>query len=183
MRHLDRILSPTIFSTPTNRRIFRGMVYVTDTESWQRIFQLMSEKSRWDLPDADVAAYLTRSFDFIVDFLRRVEESEPYCARPVGRRRRCGWRSAYGALRCGTAARSWWRPKRSGISACRAQACDLRRALPSPLYPLAGAPQQLIHLARVGLARLISSSRADEHAEQFLLAREVALATPRTVRR
>ena len=34
--HLDRILSPTIFSTPTNRRIFRGMVYVTDTESWQR---------------------------------------------------------------------------------------------------------------------------------------------------
>ena len=29
--HLDRILSPTIFSTPTNRRIFRGMVYVTDT--------------------------------------------------------------------------------------------------------------------------------------------------------
>jgi hypothetical protein len=61
--HLDRILSPTIFSTPTNRRIFRGMVYVTDTESWQRIFQLMSEKSRWDLADADVGAYLTRSFD------------------------------------------------------------------------------------------------------------------------
>src|SRR6266513_5411087 len=50
--HLDRILSPTIFSTSTNRRIFRGMVYVADTESWQRIFQLMSEKSRWDLPDA-----------------------------------------------------------------------------------------------------------------------------------
>jgi hypothetical protein len=82
--HLDRILSPTIFSTSTNRRIFRGMVYVTDTESWQRIFQLMSEKSRWDLPDADVGAYLTRSFDFIVDFLRRVEESEPYTLDPSG---------------------------------------------------------------------------------------------------
>ena len=51
---LDRILSPTIFSTPTNRRIFRGMVYVTDTESWQRIFALMSEKSRWDLPERQV---------------------------------------------------------------------------------------------------------------------------------
>jgi hypothetical protein len=46
--HLDRILSPTLFSTPTNRRIFRGMVYVTDTESWQRIFQVMLENSRWD---------------------------------------------------------------------------------------------------------------------------------------
>jgi hypothetical protein len=82
--HLDRILSPTIFSTPTNRRIFRGMVYVTDTESWQRIFQLMSERSRWDLPDADVDAYLARSFDYIVDFLRRVERSEPYRLDPSG---------------------------------------------------------------------------------------------------
>ena len=82
--HLDRILSPTIFSTPTNRRIFRGMVYVTDTESWQRIFQLMSEKSRWDLPDSDVGAYITRSFDFIVDFLCRVESSDPYTLDPSG---------------------------------------------------------------------------------------------------
>ena len=82
--HLDRILSPTIFSTPTNRRIFRGMVYVTDTESWQRIFQLMSEKSRWDLPETDVGAYLTRSFDYVVDFLRRVEASEPYRLDPSG---------------------------------------------------------------------------------------------------
>jgi hypothetical protein len=82
--HLDRILSPTIFSTPTNRRIFRGMVYVTDTESWQRIFHLMSEKSRWDLPDASVGAYLTRSFDFVIDFLRRVEQSEPYALDPSG---------------------------------------------------------------------------------------------------
>jgi len=82
--HLDRILSPTIFSTPTNRRIFRGMVYVTDTESWQRIFQLMSEKSRWDLPETDVGAYLTRSFDYVIDFLRRVEDSEPYRLDPSG---------------------------------------------------------------------------------------------------
>jgi hypothetical protein len=38
--HLDRILSPTIFSTSTNRRIFRGMVVAADMESWQRVFQL-----------------------------------------------------------------------------------------------------------------------------------------------
>ena len=52
--HLDRILSPTIFSTPTNRRIFRGMVIVADNEGWQRTFQLMTENSRWDLPDVEV---------------------------------------------------------------------------------------------------------------------------------
>jgi hypothetical protein len=82
--HLDRILSPTIFSTQTNRRLFRGMVYVTDTESWQRIFQLAAENSRWDLTDPDVARYMERSYDFIIDFLRRVDYSEPYSLDPAG---------------------------------------------------------------------------------------------------
>ena len=82
--HLDRILSPTIFSTQTNRRLFRGMVYVTDNESWQRIFQLMSAKSRWDLPNSDVARYLERSYDFILDLFNRLEASEPYALDPSG---------------------------------------------------------------------------------------------------
>jgi Zinc dependent phospholipase C len=82
--HLDRILSPTIFSTPTNRRIFRGMVYVADTESWQRIFHMVAEKSRWDLPDADVVAYMARSFDFIVDLLTRLGSAEPLKLDPAG---------------------------------------------------------------------------------------------------
>jgi len=82
--HLDRILSPTIFSTPTNRRIFRGMVRVTDAESWQRIFTLLAEKSRWDLAERDVESYLTRSFDYVIDFLRRMDGSEPYAHDPSG---------------------------------------------------------------------------------------------------
>jgi hypothetical protein len=82
--HLDRILSPTIFSTRTNRRIFRGMVYVTDTESWQRIFQMVSEKSRWDLAQQDVGAYMARSYDYIVDFFNRFDSAEPYLLDPSG---------------------------------------------------------------------------------------------------
>jgi hypothetical protein len=81
---LDRILSPTIFSTPTNRRIFRGMVVVADSESWQRIFQLMTENSRWDLEDAAVERYVDRSFNYILDFLRRIDSSEPYKLDPSG---------------------------------------------------------------------------------------------------
>jgi hypothetical protein len=81
---LDKVLSPTIFSTPTNRRIFRGMVVVADSESWQRIFKLMTDNSRWDLEDDEVAGYLERSFDYIIDFLRRVEASEPYALDPSG---------------------------------------------------------------------------------------------------
>jgi hypothetical protein len=60
------------------------MVVVADSESWQRIFQLMMENSRWDLTDAEVGRYLERSFDYIVDFLRRIERSEPYRLDPSG---------------------------------------------------------------------------------------------------
>jgi hypothetical protein len=81
---LDRILSPTIFSTPTNRRIFRGIVHAADAESWQRIFQMMLENSRWDLTDDEVGVYLVRSFDFIVDLLRRFDGSETYALDPSG---------------------------------------------------------------------------------------------------
>jgi hypothetical protein len=82
--HLDRILSPTLFSTATNRRIFRGMVMVTDSESWQRIFALVGEHSRFDLSESDVQRYLARSFDYVVDFLQRWEQSEPAALDPSG---------------------------------------------------------------------------------------------------
>ena len=82
--HLDRILSPTIFSTPTNRRIFRGMVYVADTESWQRIFHLVEEKSRWDLSEQEVSAYVVRSFDFVIDLLNKLDSAETFKLDPAG---------------------------------------------------------------------------------------------------
>lgn len=73
--HLDRVLSPTIFSTPTNRRIFRSMVYVTDNGAWQRVMSLMAEKSRWTLRDPVVAGHLNTSFDRVVDLLVHGEKS------------------------------------------------------------------------------------------------------------
>jgi hypothetical protein len=81
---LDRILSPTIFSTQTNRRIFRGMVHAADNESWQRIFGLMTENSRWDLPEAEVARYVDTAYDAIVDFLMLFDRSAPYRLDPSG---------------------------------------------------------------------------------------------------
>ena len=82
--HLDRILSPTIFSTPTNRRIFRGMVVAADMESWQRVFQLMLVRSRWDLANEQVSTYLTLSFDYVMDLLMRLDSSDPMKFDPSG---------------------------------------------------------------------------------------------------
>ena len=81
---LDRVLSPTIFSTPTNRRIFRGMVVGADSESWQRVFRRLTERSRWDLRDDEVAAYLERSYEWVMDLLLRFDRSDPLILDPSG---------------------------------------------------------------------------------------------------
>ena len=81
---LDRVLSPTIFSTPTNRRIFRGMVVGADSESWQRVFRRLTERSRWDLREDEVAAYLERSYEWVMDLLLRFDRSDPLILDPSG---------------------------------------------------------------------------------------------------
>jgi hypothetical protein len=60
------------------------MVIISDSESWQRIFQLMADNSRWDLADDDVGRYLSRSYDFIVDLLNRMDGAEPCSLDPAG---------------------------------------------------------------------------------------------------
>ena len=67
--HLDRIIAPTIFSVRTNRRLFRGMVHLTETTSWQRASQVAREYSRWPLSDVDVERHLGLSFDFMMELL------------------------------------------------------------------------------------------------------------------
>jgi hypothetical protein len=67
--HLDRIISPTIFSVRTNRRLFRGMVRLTESPSWQRATQVAREYSRWPLADEDVERHLGLSFDYMMEFL------------------------------------------------------------------------------------------------------------------
>jgi len=67
--HLDSILSPTIFSVRTSRRLFRGMVGLTETQSWQRAFRAVAEVSRWDLADAAVERHMATSFQLVMETL------------------------------------------------------------------------------------------------------------------
>jgi hypothetical protein len=67
--HLDRILAPTIFSVRTSRRLFRGMVGLTETQSWQRAFQILKDRSRWDLADEMVETHMATAFQLIMEVL------------------------------------------------------------------------------------------------------------------
>ncbi len=66
---LDRVLAPTIFSVRTSRRLFRGMVGLTETQSWQRVFQIMADKSRWDLTGHTVESHMGVAFELVMEVL------------------------------------------------------------------------------------------------------------------
>ncbi|HUF49445.1 MAG TPA: zinc dependent phospholipase C family protein [Longimicrobiales bacterium] len=80
----DSVLSGTIFSFETNRRIFRGMVRIQDNDRWKRVFDRVLQNSRWDLTDETVDAYTSRALDYVFDYLLRGRESLPVQLDPVG---------------------------------------------------------------------------------------------------
>ena len=80
----DSVLSGTIFSFETNRRIFRGMVRFQDNERWQNVFGRVLDNTRWQLHPDDVDGYLSRSFDSMVDYLGRRRAAHAAGRDPVG---------------------------------------------------------------------------------------------------
>jgi hypothetical protein len=83
--HLERILSPTIFSVRTNRRLFRGMVRLTDSRAWQVGLQVAQDQSRWELPTTLIAAHLDRSVEYVRAALS-ADTSPIFHADPNGER-------------------------------------------------------------------------------------------------
>ena len=82
----DRVLSATLFSFQTNRRIFRGMIRFQDNDRWQNIFGGIITRSRWELTPDLARAYMTRSFDYVVDYLSRRGEALAAGLDPIGER-------------------------------------------------------------------------------------------------
>lgn len=80
----DSVLSGTIFSFETNRRIFRGMVRFQDYGRWHNVFDKLIQSSRWDLTEETIESYLSPAFEYIVDYLNRGRHSLPASLDPVG---------------------------------------------------------------------------------------------------
>lgn len=80
----DDVLSRTIFSFQTNRRIFRGMIRFQGYDRWQRVFERVLASSRFDLPDLAVDDYFALTFDHVVAYLRDGHASPPGALDPVG---------------------------------------------------------------------------------------------------
>jgi hypothetical protein len=80
----DSVLSRTLFSFQTNRRIFRGMIQAQDNDRWKQVFDRVLRASIYDLPAERVEAYVGFSFDLIVDYFRAPTRSRARALDPVG---------------------------------------------------------------------------------------------------
>jgi len=80
----DDVLSRTLFSFRTNRRIFRGMIQFQGHERWQRVFAQVLANSRFDLPDPTVDLYFELAFERVVGYLNDREGSDAASKDPVG---------------------------------------------------------------------------------------------------
>ena len=83
-RLFQRVLSSTLFSFSTNRRIFRGMIRISGNESWQAVFDTVIDNSRWDLDPTEVSRYQGHAFQLVADFLLHDTHSLAAAADPIG---------------------------------------------------------------------------------------------------
>jgi hypothetical protein len=83
-RLFDDVLSRTLFSFRTNRRIFRGMVAFQDDARWHRVFAGILRRSRHDLPVALRDTYVRLSYEYVMDYLVRGEAALPRSLDPIG---------------------------------------------------------------------------------------------------
>ncbi|TVP80177.1 MAG: hypothetical protein EA352_00255 [Gemmatimonadales bacterium] len=82
--HFDRVLSRTLFSFRTNRRIFRGMVAIQDRDRWKRMFGRVVERSRFEFPRPLRDRYIQLSYEYVMEYLARGEESRAAELDPIG---------------------------------------------------------------------------------------------------
>ena len=81
---LRRVLSDTLFSFGTNKRIFNSILLVSRLEKWQQVLKTLSDSSRYVLEENDRDEYMNLAQDAVFDFLNKREKSRYFLADPTG---------------------------------------------------------------------------------------------------
>jgi hypothetical protein len=83
---LRKVLSDTIFSFGTNKRIFNSILLVSRLEKWQQMMKSFSDSSRYILEENDRDEYMSLALDAVFDSLNGMGESRIFQADPTGER-------------------------------------------------------------------------------------------------
>ena len=81
---LRGVLTNTIFSFGTNKRIFNSIMVMARMDRLQKILQTLSSKSRYQLAETDRDEYMELSREAIFDFLRNPDDSKFLRMDPTG---------------------------------------------------------------------------------------------------
>jgi hypothetical protein len=81
---LREVLSSTLFSFGTNKRIFNSIMLLSRIERMQKIVQTLSEKSRYQLAATDRDEYMQLAKEAMLDFLQHPNDSKYLLVDPTG---------------------------------------------------------------------------------------------------
>ena len=81
---LRSVLTTTLFSFGTNKRIFNSIMLLSRLEHLQLIVQTLSSKSRYQLAQSDRDEYMQLAGDAVFDVLQNLEESRYFWIDPTG---------------------------------------------------------------------------------------------------
>ena len=82
---MRQVLSNTIFSFGTNKRIFNSLLLLNRLQQWQKMIRSLSTNSKWTLPEDNLNEYLSLAHEAVFSVLSDPES--PYLqADPTGAR-------------------------------------------------------------------------------------------------
>lgn len=80
------VLSDTIFSFSTNKRIFNSLLLLNRLQQWQKMIRSMATGSKWTLAEDHLEEYLGLAGEAVSSVLCSMEESPYWSADPTGER-------------------------------------------------------------------------------------------------
>jgi len=83
---LRKLVSETIFSFNTNKRIFNSILLLSRLEKWQKMLKTYAKSSRHVLEIEDRNEYATLAEEAVLDLLNGFEQSQYFKADPTGER-------------------------------------------------------------------------------------------------
>lgn len=80
------VLSDTIFSFGTNKRLFNSLLLLNRLQQYQKVLRSLAKTSKWAITEADQKEYLGLTSEATLSFLQDIDNS-PFCnADPTGER-------------------------------------------------------------------------------------------------
>lgn len=83
---LRSVLSDTIFSFSTNKRLFNSLLLLNRLQHWQKMLRSLSTASKWDLPQEEFDEYYGLALQISEGILAEMDQSPFWKADPTGER-------------------------------------------------------------------------------------------------